>query len=235
MFHDPKNGFMSYFSKRKGKPPAPTRMILPPHSSSDLNSEMDGIRKDLRVSATSKILLLLSIATDDMIRQVVMHPHVWFMDVTSGTNKQKKDWFLMAVRTPQGKTFPGNLTVIPSGKRWVFSTIYQRAFILLYGEATCSHNCLLLCDEDHCEYGPFEDAIVTNKCFQKLSLFICNFHGIWMPFKEKVFKLLPCKDGGSQELTEVGREYGQSNLQSEIPWLSCYLIQTLVAKETFLH
>ena len=83
MFHDPENGFMSYFSKWKGKPPAPSRMSLPSHSSSDLNSEMDGIRQDLRVSATSKILLLLSIAIDDMIRKVMMHPHVWFMDVIS--------------------------------------------------------------------------------------------------------------------------------------------------------
>ena len=76
VFHDPKYGFMSYFSRSKGKPPSPKSMNVPSHRSSDLESELAAIRKDLRVGPTSKILLLLSIATDDMIRQVMMHPQV---------------------------------------------------------------------------------------------------------------------------------------------------------------
>jgi len=212
VYHDPANGFMTYFSKSKGNSPVATSLTMPHLSQTQLdqlNDQMREIRLDLGVRENSKILLLLSIATDDMIRQVAMHPHVWFVDVTAGVNKQKKDWFIMAIRTPAGKTFPGNLTVIPSGRRWVFSTIYQFAFVQLYGELTCSRNRLVLSDEDNCQYGPFEDAIATNDVFKNSALMICIFHGIWMSFKEKVFKYLPHKDDGSKELTDDGLNYGK--------------------------
>jgi hypothetical protein len=35
----------------------------------------------------------------------------------AGTKNQKKELFVMAVRTPTGKTFPGNFTIIPSAKK----------------------------------------------------------------------------------------------------------------------
>jgi len=197
---------MSYFSKgKRAQPPSATPLHF---DSPQLAKEMAAIREDLHLAPTARILLLLSLATDDMIRQVAMHPQVWFMDCTHGVNRQKKDWFIMAVRTPAGKTFPGNLTVIPSGRRWVFSTIYQLAFVFLYGKLTCSRNRLALCDADYCEYGPFEDAIATNDIFRKSALMICIFHGIWMTFKEEVFKHLPRKSDNSKQLSDVGSEWG---------------------------
>ena len=38
----------------------------------------------------------------------------------------------MAVRTPSGRTLPGNLAIIPSEQSWVFHAIYQYAFPHLY-------------------------------------------------------------------------------------------------------
>jgi hypothetical protein len=35
----------------------------------------------------------------------------------AGTNNQKKELFVMAVRSPTGKTFPGNHNIIPSAKK----------------------------------------------------------------------------------------------------------------------
>lgn len=207
IFHDSTQGLMSYFSKGKASL-APNPEPFPSHAP-NLAEEMNAIREDLHLAPSTRVLLLLSLATDDMIRQVVMHPQVWFMDCTHGVNRQKKDWFIMAVRTPAGKTFPGNLTVIPSGRRWVFSSIYQLAFVYLYGELTCSRNRLALCDADYCEYGPFEDAITTNDIFRRSALMICSFHGIWMPFKEEVFKHLPRKGDDSKQLSTVGSEWGK--------------------------
>ncbi len=43
---------------------------------------------------------------------------------TEGTNREKKDLFVVAVRSAGGDTLPVNLTVIPSGQKWVFDTIY---------------------------------------------------------------------------------------------------------------
>ena len=41
------------------------------------------------------------------------------MDVTFGTNVQKQQLFVGAMRTPTRETFAFNLTVIPSEKKWV--------------------------------------------------------------------------------------------------------------------
>ena len=100
--------------------------------------DIQSIRKELSVEEGSRLLLLVSLATDEMVRFVSMHPETMFGDVTGSTNKQKKDLYMMAVRNPLSRTFPGNLTIIPSGQRWVFMCIYKLAFIGLYGKITCS-------------------------------------------------------------------------------------------------
>ena len=51
------------------------------------------------------------------MRIVHMFPKVIYMNVTSGTNKQKRDLFLMVVKDENGETFVGNITVIPS-QQW---------------------------------------------------------------------------------------------------------------------
>ena len=79
----------------------------------------------------TEILLALSIASDEMVRHVQMFPEVAYMDVTSKTNRQKRDVFLMVVKDASGETFIGNVTLIPSQKRWVFHMIY-RDFLLFY-------------------------------------------------------------------------------------------------------
>ena len=168
--------------------------------------EIQKIRSSLRLREDNKLLLLVSIATDDMICLVAMYPEVWFMDCTGGTNNNKMDLFMMAIRTPTGATFPGNLTVIPSGKRWVFMCIYQLAFVQLYGEITCSRNRLALCDEDDSETGPFENCIQSVPCFAKSTLGLCVFHAVWQPFKAEVFKFLPKQTNGL--LTSIGKTWG---------------------------
>lgn len=183
--------------------------------------EIADLRKALRMP-NEKLLLLVSIATDDMVRLVVMHPEVWFLDCTSGTNKQKRDLFMMAIRTPTGATFPGNLTIIPSGKRWIFLCIYQLAFIALYGELTCSRNRLSLCDEDDSEYGPFENCIATVPQFKLTILMLCVFHAVWQPFKKEVFPFLPRKSKGSPILSDTGKVWGNFFYASFIRQCSTY-------------
>ena len=116
----------------------------------------------------------------------------------------------MAVRTPTGKTFPGNFTIIPSSKKWVFHAIYRLAFVTLYGEQICSLNRLVLTDEEEAEYRSFESLIKSSKLFQSSSVMLCTFHAIWQPFKRDIYHLLPSiksKDGKLIELTAVGGEW----------------------------
>jgi len=117
----------------------------------------------------------------------------------------------MAIRTPSGKTFPGNFTIIPSSKKWVFHAIYRIAFVGLYGERTCSMNRLVLTDEEDAEYRSFEAVVSTNDTFRSSKVMLCIFHAIWQPFKRDVYSLLPKEQskGKGGKLTKEGKQFGK--------------------------
>jgi hypothetical protein len=117
----------------------------------------------------------------------------------------------MAVRTPCGRTFPGNFSIIPSAKKWVFHAIFRLAFLELYGDKVCSMNRLVLTDEEDAEYRSFESLIATNDNFQSSQVMLCIFHAIWQPFKRDVYPLCPRKSKKGQpiELTKVGSAWGE--------------------------
>jgi hypothetical protein len=69
-----------------------------------------------------------------------------------GTNLYKQKLFVIAIRTPTGRTFPGNFTIIPLAKKWVFHAVFRHAFLSLYGECVCSLNRLVLTDEEDAKY-----------------------------------------------------------------------------------
>ena len=81
----------------------------------------------------TQILLALAVASDEKMCTVHMFPELIFMDVTSRTNKQKRDLFLMVVKDGNGETYVGNVTVIPSQQRWVFMKIYKTFFSIFMG------------------------------------------------------------------------------------------------------
>lgn len=174
-----------------------------------INTAIEDLRQSLRLTEQSKICLILSCATTEMIQLVSMHPEVWFMDVTFGTNVQKQRLFVGAVRSPTRGTFPFNLTVICSERKWVFDTIYRQAFIALYGATTVSRNRLALFDEDAAEYGPFENCIATMDEYKNSSVMLCSFHAVYTPFKKDVLSKFPRKSSASGELTLKGRIIGE--------------------------
>lgn len=206
VYHEVGTGLVAYNNKGR-----PSNAVLHQrlHCPEDVERDIMNIRIDLGVVPGVKLLLLLSLATDDMVRLVAMHPEVWFGDCTGSTNKQKRDLYLMAIRTVSGRTFPGNLTVVPSGCRWVFMCLYKLAFVALYTRRTCSRNRLYLTDDDNAEYGPYENLIATNQIFGMSTVMLCIFHAVWQPFREKVFSLLPKHPGKSKMLTEVGENWGE--------------------------
>jgi hypothetical protein len=71
----------------------------------------------------------------------------------------------MAVRSPTGKTLPGNFTIIPSAKKWVFHAIFPLAFLSLYGKQICSLHPLFITDEEDAEYCSFEILILKHEMF----------------------------------------------------------------------
>ncbi len=109
----------------------------------------------------------------------------------------------MAVRTPSGRTFPGNFTIIPSAQKWVFHAIFRLA---------CSLNRLVLTDEEDAEYCSFETMIATHDSFKTSTVMLCIFHAIWQPFKKEIYMVLPRKSASDKpvELSDVGRTWGMS-------------------------
>ena len=70
------------FSQTKGHPDSGTRKKLT--CSDYLNEKMRQLRKDFSLHDDTKMLVMLSISTNDMNRYVSMYPKVWFIDCTSG-------------------------------------------------------------------------------------------------------------------------------------------------------
>jgi hypothetical protein len=49
-----------------------------------IKDDIQAVRDDFLMNGKSKMLFLVSMATDEMIRLVSMYPKVWFMDTTAG-------------------------------------------------------------------------------------------------------------------------------------------------------
>ncbi len=107
-----------------------------------------------------------------------------------GFNWQKKQLFVMAVRTPSSTTLPGNLTIIPSEQKWIFHAIFQLAFPHLYSSDVCSRNRLVLTDEDDAKYKLFESVIESIDDVKRSMVMLCTFHGICLAFKKGLLPLL---------------------------------------------
>ena len=49
-----------------------------------IEDDLKSMREDFLINDKSQMLVMLSMATDEMIRLVAMYPDVWFMDTTAG-------------------------------------------------------------------------------------------------------------------------------------------------------
>jgi hypothetical protein len=143
--------------KNKGRPTAEERTIM--DCPDKMRVELQKLRDELTVDPGNEILVVLSIASDQMMGHVHMFPETWFMDVTANTNQLKRYIFLVIFCDANGQCFFGNLTVIPSGQSWIFMKIYRISFVQLYGDITISHNRLGLTDEDTSDLRPFQSLI----------------------------------------------------------------------------
>ena len=114
----------------------------------------------------------------------------------TGTNRDRSEMFVVAVRSASGDTVPVNMSIIPSAQKWVFDTIYKLAFPYLYSPNICKMNRMVLTDEDESEYRPFQSAIETMDEFKQSKVMLCTFHGIWQSFKKDLYPmLLMCEHG----------------------------------------
>ena len=189
VLHETGNGQFAY---SKGRPSSlskgTTGTRLP--CCEDVENRIRQMRSDNGLLDSTKMLVLISLATNDMVKFMCMHPNVWFMDCTSGMNREKKDLFVVAVRSAARDTLPVNLTVISSAQKWVFGAICMSTFPHLYTPDVCVMNRLVLTHEDKSKYEPFQLAIETTHYFQQSKVMLCTFHVIWMSFKIDLYPVL---------------------------------------------
>jgi hypothetical protein len=90
-----------------------------------IRGEIVDLRQALTFHNETKLVLLLSFSTNEMIKKTMMYPEVYFMDCTGRANRQKRELFISVVRSPNGKCYMSNVTVIPSGN-YIFFCLYNR-------------------------------------------------------------------------------------------------------------
>ena len=118
---------MVALSEPRGRPKV---LNVDPNISSDIKHLCDS----LTVDSNTKLVLLLSFSTDEMIKRTMMYPEVYFLDCTGWASHQKRELFISVVRSPSGKCFMSNVTVIPSGDDLCFLTclFFSNTSILTY-------------------------------------------------------------------------------------------------------
>ena len=70
------------FAHVKGRPIGSKITLLP--CSTSMMDKINELRKDFGLNNESKMMVMLSISTNDMNRYVAMYPEVWFIDCTAG-------------------------------------------------------------------------------------------------------------------------------------------------------
>ena len=70
------------FAHAKGRPTG--SKITPLPCSTSMMDKINELRKDFGLNNETKMVVMLSISTNDMNRYVAMYPKVWFIDCTAG-------------------------------------------------------------------------------------------------------------------------------------------------------
>jgi hypothetical protein len=81
ILHETGNGLFAY---PKGRPGPERTHCTPIPCLDDIDNRVRQIRSDNGIIDSTKMLVLLSLASNEMIKFMCMYPEVWFMDCTSG-------------------------------------------------------------------------------------------------------------------------------------------------------
>ena len=109
VYDDPEVGLCA-ISKPRGRPQVSELL----KSDSVVQSEISTLISKLTFDS-KKLVIMILFASDEMIRETMKYPEVFFMDCTARVNKQKREFFFSVIRTPSGKCHLSNMTIIPSG------------------------------------------------------------------------------------------------------------------------
>ena len=136
------------------------------------------------------MLLAFAWSTVEEQRMANMFPEFIAFDVTSQTNKEKRDLFLAAGLDGNNKTFVPFHCFMPSGSQWVYQWIYDSAIPMLLGKSFTNRNKLALTDGDFCEYVPLEESIRCNDYWKNSTHGLCEYHFLFQAWMKDVSCIL---------------------------------------------
>ena len=92
------------------------------------NRHASSILKALSLGAGERVLLCCAWVTKKALRHFQMHPHAVGMDVTNGTNSEKRPQFRATCLASNNTHVPFFNAFLPSGASWVFRWLFATAF-----------------------------------------------------------------------------------------------------------
>lgn len=143
VYDDPELGLCA-LSNPRGRPNLKNNVVQL-NADEKVVTEVMNLREEMSFAADKKLVLIVSFATDEMIRETMKFPEVNFIDCTGRANRQKRDLFLSVIRSALGRCHISNVSIMPSGE-CLCSRIYLMDianqplshFPFFYGEITTS-------------------------------------------------------------------------------------------------
>ena len=123
-----------------------------------------------------KMLVLFLFNNAQEMRLVRMHPDVWQMDTTHGTNSEKKELFTIAATDGNKKAFTVCRAYIPNAQAWVFATLFNDCLPIFLGNQILSRNKLIMTDGATNEYVPLILSTGEGNAFPNTCHGLCYFH-----------------------------------------------------------
>ncbi len=92
--HKSGEGLFAYPKGRPRKDADCAKGGIPIPSSDDIETRILKIQRDKQIAESAEWMVLLSFATNQMMRYMSMYPKVWFMDCTAGMYELYEKWIL---------------------------------------------------------------------------------------------------------------------------------------------
>ena len=132
--------------------------------------------EDNGMTNEGKMLVLFLFNNAQEMRLLRMHPDVWQMDTTHGTNSEKKELFTIAATDGNKKAFTVCRAYIPNAQAWVFATLFNDCLPIFLGNQILSRNKLIMTDGATNEYVPLILSTGEGNAFPNTCHGLCYFH-----------------------------------------------------------
>ena len=114
------------------------------------------------------------------------YPYCLGIDVTFGTNREKRPLFRVTVRTPNRHVLPILEAFLPSQQQWVFKLIIDEVFPQLLHKKYLDQTKIVVTDEDEKMFLPIRQAIQSNRLGNGAKHRLCKWHKINRNYTQKV-------------------------------------------------